>query len=302
MEQTNLPQNMSTAERRAYQQLCDPSGKIFVVALDQREGMRQLATPDKTAQKNITVNDLGEIKADIVRYLGNHAPAVLLDPECALPRIVDEGILARDVALMVSMDASGWKLDEHNLRQTQIIPGISARRVRTLGGTAGKLLMLMRPDLEGENGYSAQMFRNTTKEYSFEDVLLVAELKVYQMDDENDADYAHKRPTLIKDAVRVAIKNGAKVLKIQYPGSAEDCDEVTSIAGGIPWALLSDGVDHETYLNYLTIAVAHGASGAIAGRALWKDSISLSHDVRKTKLESLGLPRLKEILSILDSH
>jgi tagatose 1,6-diphosphate aldolase len=293
---------MSTAEKRAYQQICDPAGRIFVIALDQRNGMRQLATADKEVQRKISISDLGEIKADIVQYLGNYAPAVLLDPECALPRIVDEGILARDVALVVGMDASGWKLDENSLRQTQLVSGITARRVRELGGTAGKLMMYMRPDKEGENGYCAQMFKKTTRAFVEEDVLLVVEILIYKMDDETSEEFMQKRPGLIKEAARIAIRNGAKVLKLQYPGSGKDCAELSQIVRGVPWALLSDGVDHETYLQYLTIAMQNGASGAIAGRALWKDSVSLDSEERKSKLEKLGLPRLYEIISILDSN
>jgi tagatose-1,6-bisphosphate aldolase len=302
MAKITWPEAMSTAEKRAYQQICDPEGKIFVIALDQRNGMRQLATADEETRKGISMADLGEIKADIVQYLGNYAPAVLLDPECALPRVVDEGILARDVALVVGMDASGWKTDENSLRQTQVVPGITARRVRELGGTAGKLMMYMRPDKEGENGYCAQMFKKTTSAFVEEDVLLVVEILIYKMEEETSEEFMQKRPALIKEAARIAIQNGAKVLKLQYPGSAKDCAELTQITWGVPWALLSDGVDHETYLKYLTIAMDNGAAGAIAGRALWKDSVSLDPEERKTKLEKLGLPRLHEILSILDSH
>ena len=43
-----------------------------------------------------------------LRYLANEASCVLLDPVCAVPAVVDRGVLARDVALLVGLDASGW--------------------------------------------------------------------------------------------------------------------------------------------------------------------------------------------------
>jgi tagatose 1,6-diphosphate aldolase len=36
-------------------------------------------------------------------------------------------------------------------------------------------------------------------------------------------------------------------LKLQYPGSAEACAAVTAAAAGVPWAVLSAGVDHTTF-------------------------------------------------------
>ena len=68
----------------------------------------------------------------------------------------------------------------------------------------------------------------------------------------------------------------SKVLKLQYPGSAEACAAVTKAAAGVPWAVLSAGVDHETFIGQVRTAIANGASGAMAGRSLWKDSLSIS--------------------------
>ena len=99
---------MSPAEKRAFQQMCNDNGNILVIALDQRNSMRDLLTDNAETHSKIDFAYLGEVKADMVKYLGNYAPAVLLDPLCALPKIIDDKILARDVALVVGMDDSGW--------------------------------------------------------------------------------------------------------------------------------------------------------------------------------------------------
>ncbi len=46
----------------------------------------------------------------------------------------------------------------------------------------------------------------------------------------------------------------------------------------------------------------NGASGVIAGRALWKDCISLDPDVCRTRLETTASARLREIQAILEKH
>jgi tagatose 1,6-diphosphate aldolase len=46
--------------------------------------------------------------------------------------------------------------------------------------------------------------------------------------------------------------------------------------------------------------VANGASGAMAGRSLWKDSLAVSATTREELLTTRALPRLKELQSVLD--
>ena len=79
---------------------------------------------------------------------GNHAPAILLDPEVALPQVVDDATLARGTALVVGMDASGFETVD-GLRYTRYVDGVTARAVRELGGDVAKMLFYLRPDRQG---------------------------------------------------------------------------------------------------------------------------------------------------------
>jgi sulfofructosephosphate aldolase len=66
------------------------------------------------------------------------------------------------------------------------------------------------------------------------------------------------------------------------------------MCGDVPWAVLSAGVDHATFLGQVETAMAHGASGVIAGRSLWKDCISLDRAVTQNLLETIAVPRLQQ--------
>ena len=129
---------MTTAELRAYQQICETNGAIMVIACDQRGGIRELLSGDPAGRAKITDAMLGDTKSDVVRYLAAHAPCVLLDAVCAVPRVIEEASLARDVALLIGLDASGYDKDANGHYLSRLVPGISARRVRELGGTGGK--------------------------------------------------------------------------------------------------------------------------------------------------------------------
>ena len=293
---------MTTAERRAYHQICDASGFMMVIACDQRGGMRTLlgATPEE--QANIDNGILGNTKADITRYLASGAACVLVDPICAVPSLVNDGILPRDTAMLIGIDASGWDTSPEGYRISKMVDGISARRVRELGGTGGKIMIYLRMDYEAANTKNLATLRATIEDFAREDLLLVVEFLTYRLEGESREEYDAKFPMLIQEGTRACLELGSKVLKIPYPGSEEACAAITKIAGPVPWAVLSAGVDHSVFLGQVEAAIKNGASGVIAGRALWKDCISLDRKVSKERLSTIGLSRLREIQAIVRRH
>jgi len=290
---------LTTIERRGMTAISTPGGHMLIVAADQRNGMKAAMKDAPDGPSSISTEELAEAKADLLRYLGNEAPAILLDPEVALPAVVDDGVLARGTSLVVGMDASGYE-EEDGLRYTRYVPGVTARRVRELGGDVAKMLFYTRPDRQDDDSRVAQEIRDLVTACEQEGLLLIVELLTYQIDGENDDDYAAAFPSLVADGAALAVRCGAKVLKLQYPGSAEGCAAVTAAADGVPWAVLSAGVDHGTFLKQVAIAIDNGASGAMAGRALWKDSLSVSHDLRREYLTGRALPRLRELAAVVD--
>ena len=111
--------------------------------------MRKVLADTPEAQAAIDEATLGVVKAGIVRHLANKASCVLLDPVCAVPDVVDNGVLSRDTGLLIGLDASGWDTDANGYRISKLVPGITARRVRELGGTGAKLMVYLRPDRPG---------------------------------------------------------------------------------------------------------------------------------------------------------
>ena len=66
----------------------------------------------------------------------------------------------------------------------------------------------------------------------------------------------------------------------------------------MPWALLSAGVDHETFMTQLRAALAAGASGFIAGRSIWKESVAMRGEERRAFLAGKARRRLDQLLAI----
>ncbi|MFP1928779.1 tagatose-bisphosphate aldolase [Lonsdalea quercina] len=290
---------MTTAERRGYQMICDNTGAMMVVACDQRGGMRTLLADTPEEQAKISNETLGKTKYDITQYLASEAGCVLVDPLCAVPGIIDEGVVPRNTGLLVGLDASGWDTSPEGYRISKMVEGITARKVRELGATGGKIMIYLRMDTPEANTDNLETLRNVIADFAREDLFLVVEFLTYQLENESKEDYQRRIPQLILEGCRTCIDCGSKVLKIPYPGSEAACAAVTKTCGDVPWAVLSAGVDHETFLQQVDVALRNGASGVIAGRSLWKDCISLDRSVTREKLTTLAVPRLRDIQRLL---
>lgn len=293
---------MTTAERRGYQMICDATGSMMVVACDQRGGMRTLLATTPEAQAEISNETLGKTKYDITRFLAAEAGCVLVDPICAVPGIIDEGIVPRNTGLLVGLDASGWDTSPEGYRISKMVDGITARKVRELGATGGKIMIYLRSDVPEANTANLQTLRAVVADFAREDLFLVVEFLTYPLPGEESAVYQRKIPQLIEDGCQACIDCGSKVLKIPYPGTEQACARVTEICGDIPWAVLSAGVDHATFLQQVEISLRNGASGVIAGRSLWKDCISLDRNVSREKLSSIAVSRLRDIQQLLQKY
>ena len=293
---------MTTAERRGYHQICGDDGAMMVIACDQRGGMRTLLAKTAEEQAAISNATLGLTKMDITAHLARHAGCVLVDPLCAVPGLVDEGVLHRSTGLLIGLDASGFDLTPEGYRISNMVDGITARRVRELGGTGAKIMIYLRSDVAAANTANMATLSAVIADFAAEDLLLVVEFLTYALPGETPEAYAAKIPALIEGGSKLCLDAGSKVLKIPYPGTAAACANVTAMCGEVPWAVLSAGVDHATFLGQVETSMANGASGVIAGRSLWKDCISLDRAVTKQRLESIAVPRLREIQAVISKY
>jgi tagatose 1,6-diphosphate aldolase len=285
----------TTAERRALDQLSTDGGRLAVVAADQRTKLRQARDGAGLPADDATLLD---VKLDLVRALAPHAPAMLLDPEIGLPGAIDAGAFPARTGLIVSLERSRAVRSPAGLRRAKLLPDGGAAGVRRLGGTAAKLLVRLRPDREDADGENARVIRAAVADCAEHDLLIIVEALVYRLDDEDEAAFQAARAGLVRGAAELAEACGARYLKLEYPGDRAACEAVTA-ALGVPWALLSAGVDHETFIDQLRAARVGGASGFIAGRSIWKDAVGLPPADRDAFLAGEARRRLEELLEVV---
>ena len=230
-------------------------------------------------------------KADLVDAVGADASAVLLDPDVSLPALRDR--VRTD--LLVRIEADDVEIAD-GLRRTQMVPDLGAEGARALGADAAKLMVFMRADREDE--YPARLVREVLADCRRAGLPCVVELMTYRLDDESPEAFAARREDLIVNGAVALEESGAEVLKLEYPGSAAACRRVTD-ALGVPWAVLSAGVDHEAFRDQLRDAMDGGAAGFIAGRSVWKEAVGLLADERRAFLQDTARRRFAELVDIV---
>ena len=283
---------LTTAESRALQQLTTEDGRLAVVANDQRGS---LVSMRERAGLAATADELRALKSDIAEALGPGASGLLLDPEFALPSLVDERVVPRDTGILVAVERSGPRR-ENGMRVAEVL--LAPTDVRRLGGTAAKLLVYVRPDREDADGANGRLVAALAEACAAAELLLIVEVLCYRLEDEEPATYEGRKAELGLESALLVESCGAKVLKLESPGSEAACGRLTD-ALGVPWAVLSAGVDHETFTVMLRQAMAGGASGFIAGRSLWKEAALLPVAERRSFLLGEGRRRLEELNALL---
>jgi tagatose-1,6-bisphosphate aldolase len=277
--------------------IADSGGRLAVIAADHGNPLVEMLEAaglpaDAEAQR--------AIKYDIVDTVGRDASAVLLDPDVSVVEIVERGALARDVGLLVRIEADGFDT-VGGLRRSRLIDGLGAAGARERGATAAKVMVFVRPDREDLDGYTAELVRAALDDCCREQLLCVIEAMTYRLDDETPAAFAARRGDLIRDSAVLLEACGAKLLKLEYPGSLAACEAV-SAAISTPWAVLSAGVDHEAFCEQLGVSMEGGAAGFIAGRSLWKESVGMAPEERRAFLDGTVRGRVEKLLTVLDAH
>jgi sulfofructosephosphate aldolase len=285
----------TTAEKRALDQLSTSGGRLAVLAADQRT---KLVAARSDAGLPADLSELQAFKLDLVRALAADVPAVLLDPEIGLPCAIDRRAFPGRTGLIVSLERSGAVRTDAGLRAAELLPDVGASGVRRLGGTAAKLLVRLRADREDADGANGRLIRAAADDCAAGHLLLVVEVLVYRLDGEDEGAFRRRRGDLITAGAQLAEACGARYLKLEYPGAGSACAAVTS-ALRAPWALLSAGVDHDTFVGQLRDALAGGSAGFIAGRSIWKESIIMDAERRRSFLGGEARRRLSELLVIV---
>jgi tagatose-1,6-bisphosphate aldolase len=105
-----------------------------------------------------------------------------------------------------------------------------------------------------------------------------------------------KRAEVIIEAAVLLDATGPDLLKLEYPGSVDACRELRARLTR-PWAVLSAGVGFDEFAEVVRISCNEGgASGFIAGRSVWRETVAMEHEERLAFLKTTGRGRVDTLL------
>ncbi len=273
---------LSLGKIRCLQQLSNRFGVFTVAALDHRD-----VFVDSLSQTfGVEQADWDTVVAEKIRIakaLAPYSSAVLLDPLYSVGPVIANNILPAETAFAAALEKSSYS--DQDAGRTTILADWSVEAIKRIGGSAIKLLLFYHPD-SPTAATQEDVVCQVAAECETYEIPLLLEPICYPLtpgQKKTDVEFAAQRPKLVLESARRLLPLGVDILKAEFPTDAayesdeekmaNYCRQLTQISGHIPWVLLSAGVDFPTFQRQLEIACQAGASGFVAGRAIWKESL-----------------------------
>lgn len=278
---------LSAGKYRGMKRMADRSGRFKMTAVDQRPPIKNLIR-QRRGTAEAAWEDVAAFKELLIRELQGQSSAMLLDPHYAYPRGVT--LLDASLGMILTLEDSIFE-ETPGGRLSAEIDDWSVEKIKRAGGDGVKVLTWYRPDAEPAVCRAQQDFTARVGDACARfDVPFVFELLVYPLarDAEQTRDYVEmktKRPELVLESVETfaAPRFGVDLFKLESPLAAGDIPEPGAEgsaevqgwfdqlgrAAGRPWVMLSAGAGMDEFARVLAYAYRAGASGYLAGRAIW---------------------------------
>ncbi|MER5455627.1 hypothetical protein ABT008_12680 [Micromonospora sp. NPDC002389] len=276
--------------------LARPSGGYAMLAVDQREALRAMFAAHQSAP--VTDQQLTDFKVTVARVLSPYASALLVDKQFGWDAVVASGAVAPDCALIAAADAFTGSATEF-VADVAIDPAVVPATVRAEGAKALKLLLLWRPDEDPEGRIAlATDFIERCRKHG-----LVSIIEPVSRGPRDGGEYDHEAG--IHAAARELGALGADLYKAEVPTHGKGT-EAEILAGSqrltevidSPWVVLSSGVPAERFGTAVRTACRGGASGFLAGRAVWASVIG--SPTLESDLSTVSADRLRRLADLVD--
>lgn len=300
-----MPTQLTPGRYRGLKATSLAEGDVFgIIAFDQRGSYRKMIPPSASYQS------LAQVKGEIIGALSQDASAILTDPTYGLNAAMR---MSPKAGLLLALEKSGYSGDS-SYRRTELIPSWTPEKIRKSGASAVKFMVYYHPESGALADELEQLIRRVVADCHQWDLPLFLEPMSYSLDAaiaKDSAEFAAERPSVVIETARRLSRTGADVLKLEFPQDIKfnqnraewqrACAELSE-ASIAPWVLLSAGVDFDQFKPQAQVACERGASGFLAGRAIWKEAAAMSATDRAEFLESAARDRLRQLLDIAASE
>lgn len=303
--------------------LADEHGRFKMLAVDQRPPIEKLVMAGRNSDEP-AFDDVAGVKTALIRSLADNASAVLLDPQYVFPTAVP--LLPNRIGLLITLEDDSFE-ETKSGRLSSPIPDWDVAKIRASGGDAVKVLAWYRPDAsERVREHQMEFVKEIGDDCTRHDIPFVFELLLYPFpgEESHTTDYVEdpaKRADHVIESVETFADEtfGIDLFKLESPvptsavAGPDALEEATlsasfkelDRAAGRPWVMLSAGADPGSFFRILELAFDAGASGYLAGRAIWWDSCKTHFPDWKAMdkaLETSSVPYMEDINELTDNR
>jgi sulfofructosephosphate aldolase len=284
---------------RGLRRIARPSGAFAMVAMDQRESLRTMFA--EALPEPIAVERRVAFKLAVAEILSPHASALLVDRLEGLEPILAAGVVDPACGLILAADelvqAHGAAVDD-----TRLDRSVDLADAKRRGVAASKLLVIWRPDRPAEvRRELVGEFLEASRGAGLPGIVE----GVVRPPAGADGDAWSDRDEALLEATAEFGTYRPDVYKAQVPFDGRaDADAITERSRRMtdllpcPWVVLSSGVGIDDFPAAVEAACRGGASGFLAGRAVWRDAVG---DAPRPLLRDRAVPRLQRLGEIVDA-
>ncbi|RZI78123.1 MAG: tagatose 1,6-diphosphate aldolase [Variovorax sp.] len=300
--------------------LSDERGFFKMTAVDQRPGVQALVRA-KRGTADAAFEDVGQAKRVLIEALSPHSTAMLLDPGYAYPWAALQVDPRRGLLLTYEQ----WDSEETaGGRKTFAYPDWSVEKIKRLGADGVKLMLWWRPDAsEDVKAHQRALVEQVGRDCRKHDIAFLLEPLLYPLGGEGRGqayeEDATKRPEMVIDTAREFVheRYGIDIFKMESPVAAgqvpdpdgagsPECQKWFDQLGQVidrPWVMLSAGAAMEPFRRIVAHAFRAGASGYLAGRAIWWpvfESTFPDWDAMREGIAREGIPYALKLQALLE--
>lgn len=301
--------SMTIGKYRGVQRLADKRGSICMCALDHRGSLAKMLK--EGTGREPSYQDMVDFKFDVCGALSPHCSAILLDPVYGAAQTIASQIISGGTGLLVSLEETGYE-GGGEARVSRALAGWNAAKIRRMGADGAKLLLYYRPgnEVAARQRALVEQLANWCEE---QDLAFIVEPVGYAVGDESKTGaYSRLKPEMVMRTAAELTPLGIDVLKAEFPADAkqekdaavmlENCKRLND-ASEVPWIILSGGVDFDLFVRQVELACKAGASGFLAGRALWQEATSIKiQAARQEFFQTTVVDRLKILMSVANAY
>ena len=298
---------LSIGKIRGLQQIAGADGVFTMCAMDHRGSLEStLCAPERTDN---CPREMTDFKLELCEALAPHASAVLLDPIFGAAQAIAHNLIPKTCGLLVSLEATGYACDGQH-RETRLLENWSVAKLKRMGASAAKILVYYRPDLKELAQKQLKLIGEVARDCQKYDIPFIVEPVSYPIGEEvgHAKEFAEIKSKVVIQTARDMTQLPIDVLKAEFPADLnyhtdeaklrQFCAELDS-ASQKPWVILSAGANFEPFLKEVELACRCGASGFLAGRAVWQEAISITDsEARRKFLATVAAHRLKKLSEV----